>query len=277
MVKLSSILRILPARFKLWVYLLLSRELPFTEGGTGKVHFFRLGIRLVLKRSTRTISTEADALRFLNRVVPHLPIPTLFDSFCLDGASYALMSRLPGKDLALVESLNPLTDEDMKPISRDMLNIIDELWRIPQPAELGGQVMVSASGHGLPHPVAFHQSLGGPYPSIMDCYKTMVMNMSALPPGHFKPIMADTISWIPWDLTMRNVLMHNGRISGIVDWEDAGWLPRHWFVHTLRSPRYSCQGAWARHWYFNHRFQPEVEEAYVASCADGVLTYPLYS
>ncbi|KAI0084641.1 hypothetical protein BDY19DRAFT_522969 [Irpex rosettiformis] len=187
------------------------------------------------------------------------------------------MTKLPGRNLAQLENQDHISDKAMDTIVSDVLAIIEELWRIPQPAELGGQVMVSASGHGLPHPVSFHRSLGGPYPSTIDCYKTMVMDMSSLPPGHFKPIIADRISWVHWDLTMRNVLIDNGRVSGIIDWEDAGWLPRHWLIHSLRSPRPGCQGAWARYWYFAHRFQPETEEAYTASCANGVLTYPLCS
>jgi hypothetical protein len=27
---------------------------------------------------------------------------------------------------------------------------------------------------------------------------------------------------------MRNVLVQNGRISGIVDWVDSGWFPDYW-------------------------------------------------
>ena len=30
------------------------------------------------------------------------------------------------------------------------------------------------------------------------------------------------------DLNMRSILMKNGRISGIVDWENAGWFPGYW-------------------------------------------------
>ncbi|KAK7696080.1 hypothetical protein QCA50_000722 [Cerrena zonata] len=268
------ILRWIPARLKLWIYTSLSRLLPEEQGGAGgKVHFFKFRIPLVLKRSDRIESTEADALRFLNRVVPHLPIPKLIDSFRIDDVVYTLMTRLPGHNLTQLDREEEFTEEAMKPIVQDVLDIIEELWKVPQPAELNGQVMLSASGGGLPHPVAFHESLGGPYPSTYDCYKTMVMNMSAHPPGHFNPILKDKIVWVPTDLTMRNVLVHNGRVSGMIDWEDSGWLPRHWFLHTLRFPRPGCEGAWARYWYFTHRFEPEIEEAFDASNASGVLTY----
>lgn len=269
------ILRWLPARLKLWIYLSLSRLLPEKQGGTGKIYFFKFGIPLVLKRTKRIESTEPDALRFLNRAVPHLPIPKLIDSFRIDQVTYTLMTKLPGRSLAQVEEQEAFTEKNIQPIVKDVLNFIEELWKVPQPAELNGQVMISASGHGLPHPLSFHSTLGGPYLSTYDCYKAMVINMTALPPGHFKPIMNDPISWVHWDMTMRNVLVHNARVSGIIDWEDSGWLPRHWFLHTLRSPRLGCLGAWARYWCFTHRFDPELEAAFDASSADGVLTWPL--
>ncbi|KAG6226454.1 hypothetical protein E4U25_008043 [Claviceps purpurea] len=30
------------------------------------------------------------------------------------------------------------------------------------------------------------------------------------------------------DLNMRNIMMHNGRLSGIIDWETCGWYPDYW-------------------------------------------------
>ncbi|KAI0696628.1 kinase-like domain-containing protein [Cytidiella melzeri] len=267
---------VLPARLRLWLYLVMSRQVPYEIAGSTKIYFFRFGIPLVLKRSDRTISTEADALKFLNQAGPHLPIPRLFDSFQLDGVTYALMSKIPGRDLTKVNDERKLTPAEMEVIAADVVAIVEELWRLPQPPGLEGKVMASASGHGLPHPVRFRETLGGPYPSILDCYKTLVVDMSIFPPGHFRPIIQDAVVWNHGDLTMRNVMIHHGRVSGIIDWEDSGWLPRHWLLHNLRNPRPGCQGIWARYWIYTHRFQPEVEEAYIASAADGLLSRYLY-
>ncbi|KAG6215510.1 hypothetical protein E4U26_008478 [Claviceps purpurea] len=30
------------------------------------------------------------------------------------------------------------------------------------------------------------------------------------------------------DLNMRNIMMYNGRLSGIIDWETCGWYPDYW-------------------------------------------------
>jgi len=30
------------------------------------------------------------------------------------------------------------------------------------------------------------------------------------------------------DLASRNIMIHNGRLSGLLDWETAGWMPAYW-------------------------------------------------
>ncbi|KAI0788982.1 kinase-like domain-containing protein [Irpex lacteus] len=272
-----TVLKWIPARLRLWLYLLLSYQLSFDEIGSIKVYFFRFGIPIVLKRSYRTVSTEADALKFLNQAAPNLPIPRLLDSFQLDDKTYTLMTKLPGRDLTRIHRDQGLTEAEMEVIAKDIVSILDQLWRIPQPPELAGQVMISASGHGLPHPASFRERMGGPYPSIYHLYQTISPSkpLESHPPGTFTSIFADPIVWTHTDLTMRNVMIKNGRVSGIIDWEDSGWLPRHWILHNLRIPRPGCEGAWARYWLWTHRFAPEVEEPYTASTADGILLYYL--
>jgi Ser/Thr protein kinase RdoA (MazF antagonist) len=39
------------------------------------------------------------------------------------------------------------------------------------------------------------------------------------------------------DLTPRNILVHEGKISGLVDWEDSGWYPEYWeYVKFFQRP-----------------------------------------
>ena len=61
----------------------------------------------MFKRTDRLFSTEADALGFLNRVAPRLPIPKLIDSFQLDGASYAIFTKIAGTTLLELPDLDP--------------------------------------------------------------------------------------------------------------------------------------------------------------------------
>lgn len=37
------------------------------------------------------------------------------------------------------------------------------------------------------------------------------------------------------DLALHNILVHNGHVSGLIDWESAGWYPEYWeFTTPLR-------------------------------------------
>ncbi|KAI0316567.1 kinase-like domain-containing protein [Amylostereum chailletii] len=240
-----------------------------------RTSFFRFGIPYVLKRTPRTVSTEADALRYLNRVAPHLPIPKLIDSFKVDGATYTLMTQLPGRRLLDVAELEP---SELITVTQDILSILNELWRLPQPSSCAGQVMMSASGHGLPHPATLYEALGGPYASTVECYNSMIMQksgMAAHPPEMSKALADDPVVWVHTDLRMQNILVENGRVTGVVDWEDAGWLPKHWQLHSLRLPCWGAQGAWVRFWINDFVFDEITEVAYRTSLAPGVLLYPL--
>ncbi|EIN06651.1 hypothetical protein PUNSTDRAFT_136498 [Punctularia strigosozonata HHB-11173 SS5] len=360
------------AHLRLRLYLALSRpagEPPFSLASgvaastnylapvqtDANVRYFRFGIPLVLKRTPRGVSTEADALRFLNARLPDLPIPRLLDVVTVsepvvypsdrpiedvidgdeteDGGdpepatrtfTYTLLTRLPGVRMSELMDASPdaLTDADTARIVRDVRGVIDRLWslspdRSPAPHSEAGTsassghiiglpptgphddgghvhaVMLSASGHGLPDPLKFHaaaeESLAGPFPSTLACYAYMAgtSDPAALPdllahPPTYRPapsppnctttkpaetaddlapeaalavLAADPVVWVHTDLRLQNILVRRDpssggawRLSGIVDWQDSGWLPRHWQLHVLRRPHWGCRGAWLRIW-----------------------------
>ncbi|KAK7446742.1 hypothetical protein VKT23_014438 [Stygiomarasmius scandens] len=169
------------------------------------------------------------------------------------------MSKLPGHEL---EGLPELTPEQMKALARDIISIVNDLWSIQQPSSLRGQTMVSASGHGLPHPGFFLERLGEPQGSISECYKQVSMYWDSHSDAMKKPILEDSIVWTHMDMAMWNIMVQNGRVTGIIDWEDAGWYP---LLHVLRTPRSSCSGIWVRYWIFEHKFDELAEHAYQIS------------
>ncbi|KII91376.1 hypothetical protein PLICRDRAFT_51540 [Plicaturopsis crispa FD-325 SS-3] len=264
------------SRLKLSLYLSFTRP-----SESAKVRFFRLGIPLVLKQSLRTTSTESDALRFLNSSAPYLPIPHLVDSFILDDTSYALMTKLPGRPLF---DIDEATKEEMHVIGQDVHDFLDELWKIPQSPSIAGQVMLSASGHGLPDPRQFHEELVGPFPSTVACY-TYLAGMDwesdsdsekitgRWPEPEVAALASDDISWVHMDLRLHNILVQNGRLSGIIDWEDSGWLPRHWQLAVFREPfRHGMKYHWLSFWH-EGVLGNVAEEAYKIS--KNRIEYPL--
>ena len=71
------------------------------------------------------------------------------------------------------------------------------------------------------------------------------------------------------DLRLANIMVHNGSVSGIVDWEQGGWYPEHWeFCRALHIWQ------WQHDWtdYMLQVFQPYYPEYAIQS----ILTEDLW-
>jgi aminoglycoside phosphotransferase (APT) family kinase protein len=203
------------------------------------IRYFKFGVPLVLKCSIGTISTEADALRFLNSCGLDLPIPRIVDSFVVDGNTFTVMTRIDGD--MLIDKLDTMSNEHLRLIVEDLFTVLRTLWTLDQPERDAGKVMRSASGHGMPSPVHFFEDREGPFDNILECYVHMLRHLvdsaeefKELHPNASHTIMSDTIVYVHADLRSHNILVKDGRLSGIVDWENSGWLPLHWQLHVLR-------------------------------------------
>lgn len=256
-------------QMRLHFYLLLTFK-PSTRDLDWNVRKFRFGIPLYFKRTPRLTSTEAHALKYLNAALPSLPIPRLIDWFQHDGATYTIMTYLRGKPL--LDVCDDLSRDEIVKIIHDVRDVLQDLWTLKQPASIAGMTMMSASGHGLPDPRTFREEFGGPYCDSVACFEAQMEVY--WPSEETKRILSeDPVSWVHTDLRLQNVLVHERRMSGIIDWEDSGWLPRQWQLHVLRNLGFCCFGTWLETWKNDIRFQDDLENAYTTSRP--LLLYPL--
>lgn len=210
--------------------------------------FFRFGIPLVLKRSRFPVSTESDALRFLHCTDLGLPIPSLIDTFRLDGQCYTVMTRIPGRTLYDLVRSKEISNAELDVVVDDLKDVVLQLWTIQQkdfPDYPPGMVACSASGHGLPNPLNEFEDLAGPLSlsknyvyhtrCISDDVGTWcVEHLLAQEPVQARSVIDDTIVWVHCDLRPMNILVDAGRLSGVIDWENSGWHPRHWQLLIVR-------------------------------------------
>ncbi len=244
-------------RTRLWIYRLLSVE---SEWAPYRVRIFRFGLPFVLKLSNRTKSTEADALYFLNthfRGINRLPIPQIYDSFCLDSYTYTLMSKLLGDMLIKSAEENlPVTEEFFKGICSEIEAVMRRVWALPQPPHLKGQVMISASGDGL---TAINQDfLRPPFRSRLSFYaqvsgfsdeEAMTQRMTPKYRDVEAIFEADPLVFTHPDLSLPNILVtKDGRLTGIIDWEDAGWCPMEHQWRRLRANTGYSLGPYVKLW-----------------------------
>jgi hypothetical protein len=111
-----------------------------------KYCYFKFGIPLVLKCSTRIVSTGGRSSLFATP-----------------------QQRIPGE--ILIQKLDTISDAQLHVTLQDIFRVLRSLWTLRQPAQDAGKVMLSASGHDMPSPALFFfGELEGPYHSVLDCY-----------------------------------------------------------------------------------------------------------
>ena len=134
--------------------------------------------------------------------------------------------------------------------------------------------MLSASGHGLPYPLTFFDTYWGPCPSVLNCYFSMSANLSidcdkpwseeefvARHGDAIRAVTVDRIVWVHRDLRCQNILVRNGRLSEIINWENSGC---HWQLHAMRNVRVAYPKSICAMWE-DAEFPPETEAEFQAS------------
>ncbi|KAI0789228.1 kinase-like domain-containing protein [Abortiporus biennis] len=221
----------------LWTSFLQRLLFAFTvpmQGETGYlIRLFRFRIPWIVKITPRTTSTEAHALQFLHSTGLKIPIPRLVTSFAHAGITYTVMTRVPGTSLleaAKAGLLSPDMQRDILLEVCDVLKALDTL-RQPDEPEISGKVMLSTSGHELPDPRYFFEECSGPFPSVLALWMHVASYDDVdeferdVDVGIRNIMKSDPIRFVHPDLRMYNVIIKDGHLSGIVDWEDSGWFP----------------------------------------------------
>lgn len=193
------------------------------------------------------MSTEAHALRFLHSTGLDLPIPRLICFFILAGTTYTVMQQVKGEMLSTLKGT--LDKETQRTIVPEVDAMLRTLATIPQPLADRGKVMLSPSGHDVPDPVHFFEERCGPFYSKLDCWTYVLERynedeFNQVTDGDTRRILeAELIAYVHTNLRMYNVLVYNGHVSAVIDWEDSGWFPASWQVHTMRwLTRFGCSG-----------------------------------
>ncbi|EIN09516.1 hypothetical protein PUNSTDRAFT_66805 [Punctularia strigosozonata HHB-11173 SS5] len=181
------------------------------------------------------------------------------------------MTRLPGITVYDACRQGPLTPDLQQTIVKEVSSVLEKLQTLRQPEADAGKVMMSASGHDLPDPLFFFEERSGPFPSPAALWAHLgtyciVQEYEKEVDEDTRAIMAaDPIRYVHADLRMYNVLIHDGHVSGFIDWEDSGWYPSSWQVHAMRWLCPGCELFWLLYWRHEYRFSPEAEAAYTAS------------
>ncbi|KAF2755836.1 hypothetical protein EJ05DRAFT_539695 [Pseudovirgaria hyperparasitica] len=225
----------LPGVVRAFTYKCLASIGSMLYGHTGSDRTYRLPFNLYLRVGQMNWASKHQAeMRSLQLVEKYteIPAPRGIDVVHYGASSFLLMSRCPGQRIGLMFST--MTDENVHSVEEELRRYISQLRRIPNQTRskyqicnaLGGGIQDWRIGDSqreelkfLDEP-EFNRYLTHDLPPLTE------NDLSTISKAHNK---SHSIFFTHADLNLLNVLVDdNGRISGIVDWECAGWYPEYW-------------------------------------------------
>ncbi|KAI0631146.1 kinase-like protein [Trametes polyzona] len=234
------------------------------------VYVVEIGDGLIVKHGERVYKSEAIALQFVGATTD-VPVPRLhayFSEVSRSGTQrdgYLVMEKLAG--VPLVEALARLDDATCDKIASQLHQFVSALRRIPSQGRWGniGREGVFHGGH--------FNYLHQPYTDAQLRYGNPCIASSARDVFEFFAVACNDIEGNRWlkleqlepridfsrpsafshgDLLPENIMVDesSGVITGIIDWERAGWYPYFWDTAIVRSRQavYERNPAVGRQW-----------------------------
>jgi len=184
----------------------------------------RLPFGLYLKQERAQRNGNEPATLCLVQQYTSVPAPVLIDFIDGHSCKYMIITRIPGRPIGDVLSL--MSHTEVSCFIRDLQSCILQLKSIPNTF----QHAICGVGGGSLFDYRLPETARGPFDSEVDFNKALTGHLSEedrlmAQPSHCKP---HKICFTHGDLNLCNIFILQGRLSGIVDWECAGYYPEYW-------------------------------------------------
>ncbi|KAI7767447.1 hypothetical protein LZL87_010775 [Fusarium oxysporum] len=224
--------RFFPSEIRVAAYELLRKLGNRFYGKDGDVQVQRLPFGLYLKYNSNpdTLRNEYNALKVLEQNT-NIPAPRVFDVVSQhtgeDDFSYLLMSRVLGTTLATCR--DALSDQDYANLSAQLKDCVSQMRDIPKPVN-HGIAICNTLGEACRDPRIRDWVPIGPFPDEASFSQNLRFSDEPSQRGH-------KIVFTHRDLNPRNIMVERirspagargWRLSGIIDWETAGYYPEYW-------------------------------------------------
>ncbi|KAK7688269.1 hypothetical protein QCA50_008639 [Cerrena zonata] len=209
--------------------------------GRGEVNAQCAPFGLFLKRGDPAILRAGSLANIHVAMNTTIPVPTVLD--LINDGEFAMMvtTQIPGESVRFSIQEGRMTEEYFESIMRDWLTQLRNL-PVPDPQRVSG----FDGGRCLSFRV--YRDPIGPFPSMAAFHKKLLwmcpmaagqrLEAEVAPKSHDK---SHRILFAHGDLHVNNILAHNDQVSGLVDWDSAGWYPEYWdyavaIYHHRRFP-----------------------------------------
>ncbi|KAF5124096.1 hypothetical protein E5D57_012019 [Metarhizium anisopliae] len=191
---------------------------------------------VVVKSEKRLAVGEAEALRVARKA--GIPVPLVHQAKTFpDGKGEIHMDYVQGESL---DKLWPtMSVEEKKDVCRQLREILEQMRSIAPPCELigacdGTEIRDTRVLNTYHHPPCRDEEMfnGFLLSSLFKITPEAVREALSL---HLRTDHRIVLSHC--DLAPRNILVQDGKITGLVDWEDGGWYPEYWdYVKFFQRP-----------------------------------------
>ncbi|TKA21765.1 hypothetical protein B0A50_08690 [Salinomyces thailandicus] len=165
-----------------------------------------------------------------------VPVPKVYMAFEHKGRVYILMERLRGQMIG--QGWVYRSKESKDAVLRSLKTMVEEWRAIPAPEKAG---VANVDGGPISDPRLPKQFLWGPFSSVDEFHRELRNGIESEHltgeqphmPGFDRFISLHEQSWpasvfTHGDLSSSNILCRGDEITGIIDWETAGWYPNYW-------------------------------------------------
>ncbi|KAJ7079801.1 kinase-like domain-containing protein [Mycena belliarum] len=189
----------------------------------------RTGPRTFFKSGVRVDESEAEAMQFIANNTS-IPVPKVHRVHKYNATTFIEMEFIPGKEAYVWYHMAP---PDQRALLEELESYVRQLRSLVPPTP---ELVASAYGnYCLDHRIELNPA--GPFSTHDEFHYFLRMNedLSGWHPERFAAVVRAhkekyVSKFAHGDLAPRNVLVHKGRVSAIIDWDCAGWRPEYWEV-----------------------------------------------
>ncbi|KXT00473.1 hypothetical protein AC578_1914 [Pseudocercospora eumusae] len=191
--------------------------------------------RGVRKCGSRVRIEESLALEFASSL--QLPVPAVHSVHSCSQRTEILMEFVDGE--CLEEAWMAMNAEQKKDVARQLRHIVADMRR----AQARDRPRIGAFSGPVRDCRQFSDYVGGPFDCEAEFNTAFVLDFLAGTPSLIRSAVADALStdsrivFTHGDLTPRNIIVKEGRVQALLDWEYAGWYPEYWeYVKFFERP-----------------------------------------
>ncbi|KAI1261920.1 kinase-like domain-containing protein [Xylariaceae sp. FL1019] len=222
-----------PVDLRVATYRTLARAGKYLYGTSSSLDVQRLPFGLYLKMRPRSgqpgLANECNALDLVRRFTT-ITIPRPLDFISHSSHAYLITSQLRGIPVGMM--IDSMSNDATAALVSDLRKCINQLRAIPNTVA-GTSAVTDTRGlaiyDGRVIVKAPYDEVRGDYHGPFETEREFnnLLKSYHLPDVEHEDSHAMVLSHA--DINMRNVLVDDdGRLSGVVDWEMAGWYPEYW-------------------------------------------------